>query len=115
MMLKLKGSDHVVSSNVKIAKNFFDRAIGLMFKPPLKDYDSLLISPCRSIHTCFMTYSLDIIFLDQNYKIIKIIRNMRPWRMTLIYWRASQVLELEGGTVKSHISEGDELEAICIN
>jgi uncharacterized protein len=115
MMLKVKGSDFVLSSNVKEAKNFVDRAIGLMFKPPMIKYDSLLIRPCRSIHTCFMLYSLDIVFLDDNFKIVKIIRNIKPWRMSLLYWRASQALELKAGSVDPMIKEGDQLEVVCIN
>ena len=84
-----KCSQHRIIEKVKVAKSFKDRLIGLMFAKSLGEYNGLLISPCRSIHTFFMRMSIDVIFLDKNYKIIKIIRRMKPWRVTGIYFRAA--------------------------
>lgn len=111
----IKNKGEVVCSKLKIASSFFDRLIGLMFSSQMSGFDGLLIKHCQSIHTFFMRYSIDIIFLDNKYKVVKVIRNIKPWRVTGYYWRASQVLELPAGTLGEEIVTGTELEVRCIN
>ena len=108
-------SKKMVASQVKVAEIFVDRAIGLMFKDGLHGYDGLLISPCRSIHTFFMRIDIDVIFLNKDYKIIRLIRSMKPWRMTRAYFKATQVLEMESGSVSNELKEGDHLEVVCLD
>ncbi len=86
-----------------------------MFSAELPDCDGFLINPCNSIHTFFMRYPLDIIFLDQNFNIVKVIYDLKPWRMTWIYFRSRQVLEMKAGTLKRGLQTGEKLEAVCIN
>ena len=107
--------DIQIASKIKIASSFFDRLIGLMFKKKMKDYDALLIKRCNSIHTFFMLFAIDVIFLNRHYEVVKIIRSMKPWRMTLLYFKASQVLELDAGTIDHNLKVGDRLEVVCIN
>ena len=107
-------SNLVVCKKVKTANDFFARLKGLMFSRDLPDCDGLLITSCNSIHTFFMNYSLDIIFLDRNLKVIKILRNFKPWKMSWIYFRASQVLEMKAGSLNLELTEGDMLEAIDV-
>jgi len=115
LKLVVREKNITVSQQLKIAESFFERLIGLMFKEKMDGFDGLLIKQCRSIHTFFMRYPLDIVFMNNEMKIKKIIRNIKPWRMTLIYFTSTQVLELEGGTLHQEIREGDKLEVICIN
>lgn len=104
-----------IASKIKIASSFFDRLIGLMFKKKMSGYDALLIKRCNSIHTFFMLFPIDVIFLNNHYEVVRIIRSMVPWRMTRLYFRASQVLELDAGTIDPNLQVGDRLEVICIN
>jgi uncharacterized membrane protein (UPF0127 family) len=85
-----------------------------MFKEKLVGAEGLLIDPCRSIHTCFMKYSLDIVFLSNENKIIKIIRHMKPWRLSWIYLSATKTLELPAGKLPTDVKEGDFLEVISV-
>jgi uncharacterized membrane protein (UPF0127 family) len=100
----------VLSTDILMAESLISRLIGLMFKQRLEGADGLLIDPCRSIHTFFMRYSLDIVFISKDNKIIKIIRDMKPWRVTWIYFRASKTLELPAGNLPVDLKEGDSLE-----
>lgn len=86
-----------------------------MFSKKLPDCDGFLIKPCNSIHTFFMHYPIDVVFLDKNYKVVKIIYNLNPWRMTLVYLNSHQVLEMKAGTLNKNLTEGEIVEAICIN
>ncbi len=113
--MKLKNSQgHLIAENIKLADSFFSRLIGLMFKEPLSEFDSLLIKKCNSIHTFFMKYPIDVIFMNKNFKVIRIYRNIKPWRMTRIVFGATQVIEFEAGKLLSEIAVGEELE-LCIN
>ena len=113
-MLVRKG-ERIIANNVKKASNFFQRFLGLMFSKDMYNFDGLLLCPCKSIHTCFMFYPIDVVFLSSDMKIVGILRNLRPWRVTKIYFKAVQVLELKGGILPDDIFLGDTLEVVCIN
>ena len=110
MKVQVSHQNKILSKNILLAETFLSRLIGLMFKDKLVDADGLLIDPCRSIHTFFMKYSLDIVFLSEENKVIKIIRHMKPWRLSWIYFRAIKTLELPAGQLPSDVKEGDFLE-----
>jgi len=109
-----KRNKYVVCQKAKFASSFFERLKGLMFSKNLPDCDGLLLSPCNSIHTFFMNYSLDVIFLDNQFKVIKILRGLKPWRLSWIYFRSTQVLEMKAGSLNNEIIEGDMLEALDV-
>lgn len=113
MNYSLLKNDSLLISNIKMANTMWMRMKGLMFSHDLGGNNGLLITPCSSIHTFFMNYELDIIFLSRENEVIKIIRGMRPWRITGFYFQAKKVLELMGGTLPPNISQGDKLELVC--
>ena len=115
MNYNLVKKDSILVPNIRLASNLRDRVIGLMFSKSLGHFGGLLITPCNSIHTFFMNYSLDVIFFSKNNKVIKIIREIKPWRMTPIYFGSCKVLEVMGGTLSEKINEGDVLDFICIS
>lgn len=104
-----------ICTQMKEAKSFQDRAIGLMFAHQMQGFDGLMIEPCTSIHTFFMKFPIDVIFLDKNNTVVKIIRDMRPWRLSGIYLKARKVLELKAGSLPDKIKKGDAIEVLCIN
>ena len=115
MNYNLVKRDSILVANIRVASNFRDRIIGLMFSQNLGRFGGLLIIPCNSIHTFFMNYNLDVIFFSKNNKVIKIIREIKPWRITPIYFESSKVLEVMGGTLSEKIKEGDDLDFVCIS
>ena len=115
MIMKIMKDQIKVAEKVKLADTFFGRAIGLMFSESLGEYDGLLIQPTNSIHTFFMKYNLDIVFLNKNNEIVALIREMKPWRHTKIYFRAVKALEMKGGTFPNGLKVGDRLELSCLN
>lgn len=97
--------------NVREAKDFFSRLKGFMFsKAP--DFGLLLLN-CRSVHTFFMRFNLDLIFLDRQNKIVRIHRNVSPWNLILPVSSASHVLELPSGAFDvSALRPGNELSLV---
>lgn len=110
MKVQISYGSKILSKDILIADSMMSRLIGLMFKKKLVGADGLLIDPCNSIHTCFMRYSLDVVFIGKEDRVVKIIRNIRPWRMTWIYFSAKKTLELPAGKLPIDLKEGDILE-----
>jgi uncharacterized membrane protein (UPF0127 family) len=81
---------------VRRADHFFSRLAGLLFSPPLLPGHGLLIVPCAAVHTAFMRYAIDVVFLDGAGRIQKIVPHLKPWRATACS-RAWQTLELAAG------------------
>ncbi|HEC68897.1 MAG TPA: DUF192 domain-containing protein [Candidatus Omnitrophica bacterium] len=84
-----KTKDSVLASQAKIADNFFKRFLGLMFRKSLSKEEALIFFRAPSIHTFFMRFALDILFLDKEGKVLRIARKIKPWRM--VFCRNSSV------------------------
>ena len=110
MKIQISYNNKVISNDILVADNAITRMIGLMFKKKLIGADGLWIDPAPSIHTFFMRYSLDIVFVNSKKQVIKIIREMKPWRMTRYYFTARQVLEMPAGKLPVDLKVGDVLE-----
>lgn len=91
----------VVANNVVIVNTFFKKLSGLIFRKKLKDKEGLVIEGCRSIHTLGMRYNIDVVFLDNQNRVIAIFQNMKPFRVTPFLKNASKVVELRSGTIKN--------------
>lgn len=72
------------------------RLRGLLGAPPPAPGHALLITPCASVHTAFMRYPIDIVFLDRRGRILKVVNALPPWRATACMW-ARHTLELAAG------------------
>ena len=100
-----------LATNVKVADNIFTRMKGLLGKKELPTGDALWIKPCFSVHTFFMKFPIDVIFLNKTNQVIAAVSNLTPNRITRLYPQSFSVLELPPGTiVASNIEVGDEIE-----
>ncbi|GLS24383.1 DUF192 domain-containing protein [Marinibactrum halimedae] len=90
-IMKKNGAEEKILS-IKIADNVFQRARGLLFYSPLVHGSGLVLFPCNAIHTFFMTYSIDVYFLDKDKSVKKICKNISPWQQA-IFFSAKYVLE----------------------
>ncbi len=78
----------------RVARTMFARMKGLIGTKRLPPGEGLLILHCNAIHTFFMSFAIDATFLDRDDRVVKIVRNIRPWRPFV--WgglRAVKVLE----------------------
>ncbi len=97
MKVRRESDGVVVAEDCALANTMLSRVIGLLKHKLLLREEALWIIPCNSIHTFFMRFTIDAIFLDRNFKIISIYKEMKPWRMSCLYFSAYSVLELAGG------------------
>ena len=72
--------------------------------------EGLWIVPCPMIHTFFMKFPIDVLFLDRGLKVARVIEDLKPWRLSPWVFRAHSVLELAGGVLKGSVQAGDQLE-----
>lgn len=89
------------------AQTFWDRLRGLFACAPLMQSQGLVINPCSSIHTFFMGYAIDVVFVDKSNTIVQIASSVVPWRGRFCF-RAHYVVELAmGAAVQMNLKQGD--------
>ena len=92
---------------VNKADTFFSKTLGLMGKETADP--GLLITRCTSIHTFFMKTAIDAVFIDAKGRAVELIARLRPWRIVLPVRGASEVLELEPGTILKFILKKNDV------
>ncbi len=110
---KLKKGDEILIESVEVAFSLGARMLGLLGRNNLSAGHALHIKPCGSIHTLGMRFNLDLIFLDRNLTVVKIVCDVTPFKMVLGGKHAASVIELESGWFDwSKLSVGDNLEIV---
>lgn len=82
-----------------VADNLLSRWKGLLGKEALSTDAGLLITPCIGIHTFFMRHSIDLIFLNSEYRVIAVKEALPPNSITGLYTKACCALELSSGKI----------------
>ena len=99
----------VVAPRVRVASSFWARSKGLLGAASLPAGDGLWLKPCRSIHTFFMRFPIDALFLDGD-GIVLSKTTLAPWRLSRWERRAAGVLELAAGTLdRTKTDVGDRM------
>ncbi|WP_199617148.1 DUF192 domain-containing protein [Paenibacillus alkalitolerans] len=90
-----------IAGRVIVASSFFRRFRGLMLTRELPQESALHIRPCRSVHTYFMYYPIDVLYLDESGVIVGIEENMQPGRIGAIVPNTRSVVELPAGRIRA--------------
>ncbi len=107
-----KASGCVLGQAIERADTSKTRRKGLLKRSGLQKGEGLWIVPCESIHTFFMRFDIDVVFLDRNKKVVKLVERLRPWRLAMS-WRARTVLELPPSAIaETGTKRGDQLEFV---
>jgi uncharacterized protein len=101
--------DTILGEAVEIADTSEKRRVGLLKHERLEPGTGLWIVPCESVHTFFMKFPIDLVYLDKQRKVRKVRHAVPAWRLSACL-TAHSILELPAGTVeKSGTVPGDEL------
>ena len=102
-------SGRVVAEHLETARTAFERMRGLLGRSSLPEGEGMLIERCSSIHTFFMRFPLDVIFVSPDLVVRKVCRDVRPWRLARA-WGARHVFELPAGALEAvAVAPGDSL------
>lgn len=98
-----------VCERCEVAASPRARLRGLLGQRGLRPGEGLLLRPCGSVHTCFLRFPIDVVLLDGDHQVLRVVERMRPWR--LAGRRGTKVvLELAAGEARRRaISPGDQL------
>lgn len=92
------------------ASSFLSRLKGLLGTQNLHEGHGLFIPKCKQVHTFFMKYPIDVLFLDSKNKIVKS-ETLAPWKISSLSLKAASVLELPAGYAQKHqLTNGETLE-----
>jgi len=93
--------------NLYIADTLTKRFLGYMLRKQ-PHHEGILLKPCNSIHTYFMRFDIDILFVDKNLKVIKKINELKPGKIIMPVKDAAFVIEAKSGLL-TNCNEGDIL------
>jgi uncharacterized protein len=101
--------DTVLATAAEVADTSAKRRTGLLNKEKFERGEGLWIAPCESVHTFFMKFPIDLVYLDKKKRVRKVRHAVPPWRLSACL-TAHSVLELPAGTVAESATEpGDQL------
>jgi len=100
----------VLGDRVEVADTSAKRRTGLLKHARLERGQGLWIVPCESVHSFFMKFPIDLVYLDRAKKVRRTRKGMAPWRISACL-TAHSILELPEGTItESGTEPGDQLE-----
>jgi len=93
----LKVANRILFSRCWVASNFISRLMGLMCRMELSDDEAVVFPRCNSIHTCFMYFPIDVVFVAQNGEVLEVLESLRPWRFLIPRRKARHAIEMGSG------------------
>ena len=94
---------------MEVARSFKERSWGLLGHQSLPEHHCLWIHKCRSIHTFFMKFNIDVLYVDENLKITKIRRDIPPWSLSWGGVTSKSCFEFQGQSLSQNLQLGDFL------
>ncbi|MDI6858753.1 MAG: DUF192 domain-containing protein [Dehalococcoidia bacterium] len=106
-----KGKGRTLAAQARLADRFLSRMIGLLGRGSLPEGDGLVIAPGSSIHTFFMRFPIDVVFVSREGVVLKTAENVKPWRLAFSPRGTRYTIELPVGAIgASQTERSDRLE-----
>ena len=100
-----------IAEQARLAHTPRDRRMGLLGQAALPPGGGLWIVPTQAIHTFWMRFPIDVVFLDRQLRVQRLYHHLAPFRLTRLVLGARSVLELPSGVLRrSGTTVGDELQ-----
>ena len=100
-----------IGRSIAVADTSLTRFVGLMGKRTIDPQGGLWITPSSGVHTCWMRMPIDVVALDRKLRVVKLGRQVRPWRLSGLSLKTHSVLELPAGRIEAcGLSVGDRLK-----
>jgi uncharacterized protein len=99
--VELKTAGRTILSKCYVATSFFSRLLGLMGRKELPADEAILFPRCNSIHTFFMRFPIDVVFVSKDGEIIEVKESLPPWRMLVPRVEAAYVIEMKASSSRT--------------
>ncbi len=106
--------DEVIVPNLQLATTFWQRFRGLQLRRRLAADEGLLLTPCRSIHTHWMKFAIDVACLNSEGVVVQITRGVKPWHAVIGPPMTHAMLEATEG-VLAQLTAGTTLHVASID
>jgi len=102
-------SQRSLATSVNLADTRRARRKGLLGRNSIGADEAMVITPCVAVHTAFMRFAIDVVFIDRDGRAVQIVQDLQPWRIAVSF-RARAVVEMAAGRVKAcGVELGDRL------
>lgn len=108
-MLVNERTGAAIATVVEHAATRATRRRGLLGRDRLEPQRALILEPCAAIHTAFMRFAIDVVFVDRQGRAVKIVRDVPPWRMAIAAGAHSVVEMAAGSLAPDALRVGDRL------
>lgn len=109
--LRRQTSNELLLSDLQIAASLYPRMKGLLGTESLAANQGLWIHRCNSVHTFFMKYAIDVVFLDRKLVVRAVKKNVVPGRVVWPNWHSTSVVEMKAGrAAELNLKPGDQLD-----
>jgi uncharacterized membrane protein (UPF0127 family) len=100
----------LIAGRARLCDSLWSRFRGLMLRPNLPEGEAIVLSPCGSVHMALMRFAIDVLYLDRSGRAVKLVRNLKPYRISLGGRHAHAALELPAGTLdRLGVAAGDPI------
>lgn len=98
-----------LASSAWLADSLWSRLVGLLGRASLGQGEALVLRPCNSVHTAFMRFAIDVLYLDRSNRVLKVVPTLKPFRLSFTAG-AYTVIELPPGVIEQTTTAiGDEI------
>lgn len=110
MKIVIKRNGITIADRIETAANFKSQLKGLIGRRKFENGSAMIFPGCKQVHTFFMQFPIDILFVNKDRKIIKVVENLLPWKISAYVKDSIDVIELPYHTIfDCRIINGDEL------
>ena len=109
MTLVNERTERTIASEVLLATTRATRRRGLLGRDSIDTASALVLAPCCAIHTAFMRFAIDVLFVDDDGCVLRVVTGLAPWRLAIAP-RAYAVIELAAGSLEARpVEVGDRV------
>lgn len=108
--IRVQGAPEAFAGEARLARSMWQRMVGLLNRSSLGRGEALILPHCRSVHTCFMRFPIDVVLVDGGWRVVAVYPDLLPWRMIPYVWTAKAVIELPSGAAsQAQVAPGAQL------
>jgi uncharacterized membrane protein (UPF0127 family) len=99
-----------LARDARTARSLLSRAVGLLGRASLPPGEALVLERTGSVHTAFMRFAIDVLYVDRAGSVVKAVAALRPFRVSGVLKTGCTVIELPSGTIgRTATAPGDQL------